>query len=216
MADVVIFGTGNAAQLMKFYFDWTGEHRVVGFTVDANRLTEERFEDRPVFPWEDLERHFPPANVQLFAPIGSAKLNTVRQERFLEGRLRGYRYVSFIHPNVSYYGTPIGENCLVLEPCYIHPFSRIGDNVMCWGGVIGHHARIEDHCFLTSAIVMANTTLGERSFVSFSEIINGVSIGEACVIARGAFVSTSLPANTVVVGAPSQRLKIPSYRLRGI
>jgi len=216
MTDVVVFGTGDAAQLMKFYFEWAGEHRVVGFTVDADRLNMERFENCPVVPWEDLERHFPPDRVQLFAPISSAKLNTVRQKRFLDGRSRGYRFVRFVHPRASYYGTPVGENSLVLEASYIHPFSTIGDNVMLWGGVVGHHARIEDHCFLTSAIVMAKTTLGQRCFVSSSEIINGVSIGEACVIARNAFVTRSLPANTVVVGAASEVLKVPSHRLRGV
>ena len=163
-----------------------------------------------------LETHFPPSKVQLFAPISYAKLNTVRRDRFLDGRSRGYRFITFIHPKATYYGTPVGENCLVLEASYIHPYSEIGDNVMIWGGVVGHHARIADHCFLTSAIVMARTSLGPRCFVSFSEVIDGVSIGEACVIARGAYVTHGLPPNTVVVGAASTVLKLPSHRLRGL
>jgi acetyltransferase-like isoleucine patch superfamily enzyme len=216
MADIVIFGAGDAAQLMKFYLEWCGEHRVVGFTVDADRLGAKTFEKLPLVAWEDLEKHFPPAAVQLFAPISYAKLNTVRQQRFLDGRARGYRFISFIHPKATYYGTPVGENCLILEASYIHPFSEIGDNVMVWGGVVSHHTRIADHCFLTSAIVMANTTLGPRCFVSFSDVIDGVTIGEACVIARRAYVTTSLPPNTVVIGPPSVTLKIPSHRLRGV
>ncbi len=216
MADVVIFGAGSTAQLMKFYLEWSGQHRVVGFTVDADRLTANTFEDCPLVAWEDLEKDFPPDRVRLFAPISYVKLNTVRQQRFENGRARGYRFISFIHPTASYYGTPVGENCLILESTYIHPFTEIGDNVMIWGAVVGHHSRIGDHCFLTSAIFMGNTTLGPRCFVSSSDVIDGVSIGEACVIARRAYITRNLPPNTVVVGSPSITLKAPSHRLRGV
>lgn len=216
MADVVIFGAGNAAELLTFHLRRIGEHNVVGYTVDADRLDADTFEGRPLVPWENLEAQFPPSQVQLFAPIGYAKLNTIRQQRFSDGRSRGYRFITFIHPNASYYGTPIGENCLVLEGTYIQPFSEIGDNVMIWGAKIGHHTRIADHCFLTSAVVMANSSLAARCFVSFSAVADGLSIGEACVIARRAYVTQSLPANTVVVGPQSRRLKVPSNRLRGL
>lgn len=216
MADVVIFGAGDTAQLMAFYFKQVGEHRIVGFTVDADRFQATSFEGRPVVPWEELERHFSPSEVRLFAPISYAKLNTVRRERFFEGRSRGYRFISFIHPSVSYYGTPVGENCLIFQGTYVMPYSQIGDNVMIWGGGVGHHSRIGDHCFLTQAHVSANTSLGPRCFISFSDVIDGVTIGEACVVARGAFVTRSLPAGTVVVGAPSEVSKVPSHRLRGL
>ncbi len=214
MADVVVFGAGDAAQLAKFYFERFGEHRVVGFTVDADRVQAASYEGLPVVAWEDLEERFPPEAVRLFAPIGYAKLNAVRKARFNDGRARGYRFATFIHPNASYYGTPVGENCMILEPSYINPFSEIGDNVMFWGGVIGHHVRVADHCFLTRAIVMAHASLGERCFVSFSDVLDHVTIGEACVIARRAYVTEDLPSNCVVVGPPSVRLKIPSGRLR--
>lgn len=50
MADVVIFGAGRAAQAMKFYLEWAGEHRVVGFTVDSDWLNATTFESCPVVP----------------------------------------------------------------------------------------------------------------------------------------------------------------------
>lgn len=214
MADVVVFGAGDAAQLMAFYFERFSEHRIVGFTVDADRLEAKTFEGRPLVAWEELERHFPPDGVRLFAPIGYAKLNEVRKRRFEDGRARGYRFISFIHPQASYYGTPVGENCMILEASYVHPFSEIGDDVMFWGGVVGHHTRIGDHCFLTRAIVMANSSLGSRCFVSFSDVLDRVTVGEACVIARRAYVTEDLPPHAVVIGPPSVKLKIPSNRLR--
>ena len=214
MADVVVFGAGDSAQLTKFYFERFSEHRVVGFAVDADRLDAATFEGLPLVAWEDLERRFPPDAVRLFAPIGYAKLNAVRKERFEDGRARGYRFVSFIDPHASYYGTPVGENCMILEASYVHPFSEIGDDVMFWGGVVAHHARVGDHCFLTRAIVMASSSLGERTFISFSDVLDHVTIGEACVVARRAYVTEDLPAHSVVIGPPSVRLKIPSNRLR--
>ena len=61
---------------------------------------------------------------------------------------------------------------------------------------------------------MAHASLGERCFISFSDVLDHVTIGEACVVARRAYVTEDLPPNSVVVGAPSVRLKIPSNRLR--
>ena len=60
--------------------------------------------------------------------------------------------VSFIR--TCYDGTPVGENCMILETSYIHPFSQIGDDVMFWGRVVVNHARVGNHCFLTRAIVI--------------------------------------------------------------
>lgn len=214
MADIVVFGAGDSAQLSKFYLERFSDHRVVGFAVDADRLSASTFEGLPLVAWEELERRFPPDAVRLFAPIGYAKLNQVRKRRFEGGKARGYGFISFIHPHASYYGTPVGENCMILEASYVHPFSEIGDNVMLWGGVVAHHVRIGDHCFLTRAMILAHSSLGSRCFVSFSDVVDRVTVGEACVIARRAYVTEDLPANSVVVGAPSRRLKVPSHRLR--
>lgn len=215
MTDLVIFGTGKAAQAMKFYFEWAGTHRVVAFTVDEAFLSTDSFEDRPVVAWERLERFFPPKNFQLFAPIGYTRLNRLRQERFLEGRSRGYRFATFIHPAATCYGTPAGENSQILEGSFVQPYTRIGENVMSWGHcAFGHHSLVGDHCFITTSVLHGGTTIGARSFLSMSTIAAGVTIGEDCVIARGANVVQDVPANSIVLGAPNVVSKVPSGRLR--
>src|SRR5579863_5911011 len=158
MADIVIFGAGDTASVVAFYLDRIGEHRVVGFTADGERLVDKTFAGRPLVAWEDLEKTFPPTSVQLFAPMSYAKLNTVRKERFLEGRARGYRFITFIHPDARFYGARIGENCLVTETSFIQPFAEIGDDVMLWQGYVAHHAHVGDHSFITVGMVMAHTT----------------------------------------------------------
>jgi hypothetical protein len=48
MMQIVVFGTGEIAELADFYFTHDSEFEVAGFTVDEAYLTEARFRDRPV------------------------------------------------------------------------------------------------------------------------------------------------------------------------
>ena len=47
MADIVIFGAGHAAAVAKVYIEGCGQHRIVGFTVDPEYATADRFSDLP-------------------------------------------------------------------------------------------------------------------------------------------------------------------------
>ena len=60
MKDIVIFGTGDFAQVARVYFDRDSEYRVVAFTVDGAYITEKTVLGVPVVPFEDLERSHPP------------------------------------------------------------------------------------------------------------------------------------------------------------
>src|SRR5258708_7583620 len=103
MADIVIFGAGQIAEVAKIYIDAHSEHRIIGFTVDAQFVKSDRFLNLPLVPWERLEQFFPPDRVELLGPLSYRRINEFRRDRYLEGKARHYRFASFIHPNSHIY-----------------------------------------------------------------------------------------------------------------
>lgn len=216
MSDLVLFGTGHAAQTVAVYLAHHTDHRIVGYTVDAAHRTQDRCDGRPVVDWERLEDHYPPDQVRLFGPFSHMRMNTLRRDRFLEGRARGYRFARFIHPSSHVYADTIGENCLILEGCVIQPFARIGDNVMIWSMcVVGHHAHISDHCFLSAMVgVGGRTMLGPECYLSAQTgVLPGLRLGRGCAILNEPMVTRDLPDLAVVVGPDGVRKPYPSTRL---
>jgi sugar O-acyltransferase (sialic acid O-acetyltransferase NeuD family) len=220
MSDIVIFGAGQIAEVAKVYIDAHSEHRIVGFTVDAQYATADSFHDLPLVPWEDLESVFPPGQIELLGPLSYRRLNEFRRDRYLEGKRRNYRFASFIHPGSHVYTTDIGENCFILEANVIQPFVKIGNDVIMWSGNhIGHHCVVGDHCFITSQVGIAGATrIGEGCFIGGQVgIIEGLTIGDACFLSAGVFVSKDLAPGSVVVRSSEDKVApFPSSRMRGL
>ena len=169
MADVVIFGAGQIAEVAKTYIDAHGPIGSLASPSISAYLGAETFHGLPVVAWERLEQHFPPHSIALLGPLSYRRINEFRRDRHLEGKARGYRFASFVHPASHVYTAEIGENCFILENNVIQPFVRIGDGVIIWSGNhVGHHAVIGDYCFLASQVGLGG----------------GVQVGDALVSRR--------------------------------
>jgi sugar O-acyltransferase (sialic acid O-acetyltransferase NeuD family) len=217
MADLVVFGAGQIAEVAKYYIDAHGPDRIVGFTVDAAFRTSETFCGLPLVAWEELEQSFPPDRVQLLGPLSFRLLNEFRRDRHLEGRLRGYRFASFIHPACHIYTREIGENAFILEANVIQPFVTIGVGAMLWSGNhIGHHTVVGDNCFMASGVAIGGAArVGERCWIGGQVGINaGITIGEACIIGAKTFIKKDLPAESVVSLPGDTPSNVKSSRLK--
>lgn len=217
MADIVIFGASMSAEVAKVYIELYTEHRVIGFTVDRAYADAQAFHGLPVIPWDQLEQVFPPSKVQLLGPISYRHLNEFRRNRYLEGKARGYRFVSFIHPHCHVYTSDIGEHCFILEGNVIEPYAKVGNNVIVWGGShIAHHCVIGDHCFLSSQVgVSGATRIGERCFLGGQVgITEGLTIGDGCLLSAAVTVTRNVPSGSVVIRSRRDRIAImPSSRI---
>ena len=219
MADVIIFGIGQMAEVAKFYLDWEGTHKVIAFTVDRAYLEAPTKDGLPVVAWEDIATLYPPSQVSLFCPLSYKKVNQHRKDKFNEGFAMGYDFISFVHPKAHYYGTPVGRNSFIMEANVIQPHVQIGDNCILWSGNhIGHHTNIMAHTFIASHVVVSGgVEIGERCFLGVNATIrDNVKLGQACVIGAGAVVLTDLADKAVVPGAKSEISRVTSDKLRGI
>jgi len=217
MADIIIFGAGQIADVARVYIETHGPHRVVGFVVDGGFQSARELAGRPVVAWETLESHFPPDRVELLGPLSYRRLNELRRDRYLEGKARGYRFASFVHPASHVYTSDIGENSFILEANVIQPFVRIGHSAMIWSGNhIGHHATIGDDCFLASNITIgSNVVIGNECLIAGRSGINAnVTVGAQAYIGSYAQVSRNVPAGGVILNGSSRLARFTSDRIK--
>jgi sugar O-acyltransferase (sialic acid O-acetyltransferase NeuD family) len=217
---IVIFGTGEIAELADFYFTHDSEYEVVGFTVDESYLAETEFRGRPVVPFERVTETFAPERFGFFVAVSYAKLNSVRADKVASVRAKSYRLVSYLSSKATVFQDfELKENCFILEDNTIQPFARIGANVTLWSGNhIGHHSVIEDDVFIASHVVVSGgVRIGQGSFIGVNVTLRDhVTVGKKCVLGAAALVLEDQPDFSVVAPRGSERAKVPSTRLRGI
>lgn len=220
MRQLVIFGAGDIGQLAHFYFTHDSDYRVVAFTVDRDHLRSEAFCGLPVVPFDEIATRFPPSECAMFIAVSYARLNAVRQEKYLAAKASGYRIASYLSSRATIWpGFVLRENCFILEDNTLQPFVTVGHNVTLWSGNhIGHHTRIGDHCFLASHVVVSGgVEIGERCFVGVNATIRDhVRVGARCVIGAGALILADVEPEGVFASEGTKRSAVPSSRLRRI
>jgi len=220
MKPLIIFGTGDIAQLAHFYFSTDSEYQVAAFTVDAEFITASQFCGLPVVPFNEISAHYSAECHYLFVALSYAKLNQLRKEKYLAAQTKGYQLASYVSSRATVLTQyPIGDNCFILEDNTVQPFAKIGNNVTLWSGNhIGHHSTIGDHCFIAShAVISGGVEIRESCFIGVNVTLRDhIKVGEKCVIGAGALLLNDAEPEGVYMGTTTERSKVPSAKLRKI
>lgn len=219
MKRLIIFGTGDVAQLAHFYFGGTGEWEIAAFVVDDEYRTSDSFCGCPLVPMSELSDRYPPAACHAFAAVGYKRMNALREEKYHLLKRLGYRMASYISRDCTCLTSDIGEHAFILEDNTIQPFVRIGRNVTLWSGNhIGHHSVVGDHVFISSHVVVSGgVRIGSHAFLGVNATLRDrITIGEAALIGAGALVTRDVPDRGVVKGSSSALAAVTSDQLKRI
>jgi sugar O-acyltransferase (sialic acid O-acetyltransferase NeuD family) len=191
MARVLIFGAGDIARLAHRYLTTDSPHEVVGFAVDSGFRTVDSLLGLPVYEGDDTYRKFPPDQCRMFIALSYNRMNRTRAEKFNHFKERGYSLISYVSSRCTYLTDPPGENAFILEDNTVQPFVQIGHNVTLWSGNhIGHDSVIEDHCFITSHVVISgNVRIKPYCFIGVNATLrNSIVVAEQTLIGAGAII----------------------------
>lgn len=191
MSKVVVFGTGQIAEVAHFYLTRDSDHEVVAFTVDGEYLKEDSFKGESVIAFEEINKYYPPEEYKMFIPISYKSMNRIREARYIEAKGKGYSFISYVSSKASYYGSLIGENCFILENNVIQPFSCIGNNTILWSGNhLGHHSVIGNNCFIASHVVISGSVkVGDNTFIGVNATIrDNIEIGNYNLLGAGTVI----------------------------
>ena len=222
MRKVIIFGTGNFAEIIYIYLKQSSEFEVVAFTVNEWALKDHNniFCNLPVVPFESVQDIYPCTKFDMFIAIGYTNMNKKRAKIFYEAKTKGYKLISYVHPTTSISEEfHMGENCFIFEKNVIQPFVTLGNNIIIWtGNVISHHTKIKDHCFIVShSAIAGNVTINSYCFIGMNATIrNGIKIAQETVIGAGAIILNDTEEKGVYTNKSTIKLDITSDKLKSL
>lgn len=186
MAKIIVFGTGQLADLAHFYLTHDSPHAVAAFTLDRDYLEEPTHRGLPVVAFEEVVKEYPPADFKMFIPMSFKKMSHVRADRYRQAKEMGYELISYVSSKATTWpGFKPGDNCFIFEDNTIQPFVQIGNDCVLWSGNhIGHHTVIKDHVFITSHVVISGAcTIEDYCFLGVN-----ATVRDETVIARETLV----------------------------
>lgn len=220
MKDLIVFGIGQIADVIHYYFAEEAGRNVVAFTVDSAYRTVEEHRGLPVVPFEELNAHYPPETHELFVAISYRQVNKTREAKVREAEAKGYTLASHVSPRATVWPKlRLNPNTIIMENNVIQPYVTIGRNVIMWSGNhVGHHSSIADHCFIAShAVISGSVTIGEGTFIGVNATIrDNVRVGARNVLGAATLILADTPDNAVFMGKATEMSKVPSNRLRSI
>jgi len=220
MPNVVIFGNSDWADLAHHYLTHDSPYDVVAFTVDRDYLKEKEHRGLPVVAFEEVAKHFPPEDNQMFIPISFKKMNRVRAAKYDQAKAWGYRLASYVSSKATTWpGFACGENCFIFEDNTIQPFVHIGNDVVMWSGNhIGHHSVIKDHITITSHVVVCGRcTIESFCFLGVNSLIRDETVvAEGTLVGAGAVILRDTKEWEVYKVMPTEPAAIRSDQLRSI
>jgi sugar O-acyltransferase (sialic acid O-acetyltransferase NeuD family) len=218
MAEVVIFGTGQWADLAHFYLTHDSPHDVAAFTVDRSYMSSGEFKGLQVVPFDEVEERYPPDRYRMFIPMSFKKMNHARAEKYNSAKQRGYELVSYVSSKATTWpGFTCGDNCFILEDNTIQPFVDIGSDVVMWSGNhIGHHTTIGDHVTITSHVVISGCcTIEEYCFFGVNSTVRDEAlIARETLVGMGVTIVKDTKAFEVyrVPGIEPERIRSDQLR----
>jgi sugar O-acyltransferase (sialic acid O-acetyltransferase NeuD family) len=219
MAQVIIFGIKDLAELAHFYLQTDSEHNVVAFSVNKDYIPEgNKFKELPVIAFEDIEKELPPNGYSFFAPMTHKRMNKEREKVYFEIKKKGYNLINYISSKATIFDNLIvGENCFILEDNTIQPFVTIGSNTVLWSGNhIGHHSQIGNHVFITSHVVISGNCLIEPyCFIGVNSAMKeNITLGEATFVAMSTSITQNTEPYSVYSGNPAKKIDMSSLKIR--
>lgn len=219
MKDLVIFGTGDVAQIARYYFDIDSDYKPVAFTVNEAYIEEAEFDGLPVVAFENITELYPPDKYDLFIALSYSGLNKIREEKFNEAAKLGYHTPSYISSKCTYLSQfEPGKNCFIFEDNTVQPFVKIEDNVTLWSGNhIGHHSTIHSHNFVSSHVVISgHCEINSYCFLGVNSTVgHQVTIAEGTLLGAGTVISKDteqyglyVPARSVKLDKKSSEIKL--------
>lgn len=215
---IVIFGTGDIAQIANYYFEIDSNYQVVAFTVDKAFCSDSHYESKPLIAFEDIETIYPPSDYKLFIALSYTQMNKLREIKYQEAKAKGYELVSYLSSKCTYLSQfKHGDNCFIFEDNTVQPFVKIGDNVTLWSGNhIGHHSVIESHNFISSHVVVSGHCHVESNcFIGVNATIgHQVKIAKETLVGAGSIITKNTEPLAVYVPAKSVKLDKNSNEIK--
>ena len=205
---IIIFGTGEIAELAFYFFTNDSEYEVVAFAADREYIDNQNFQGLPLVSVDTLINVYPPSQYKAHVALSYSKLNQTRKEKYQQIKEMGYDLVSYVSSkSFTWPDLNIGDNCFILENQTIQPTVKIGNNVMIWSGNhLGHASTIKSHTYISSHVcISGHSVVGESCFLGVNSTIKDFTVlGDRVFVTMHSSVTKNASDDSVIVGPSSK------------
>ncbi|AJI54759.1 sugar O-acyltransferase, sialic acid O-acetyltransferase NeuD family protein [Francisella philomiragia] len=207
--NIIIYGKGNFAKQMLYYFNTSSDYKTVAFCADNKYITNDSFCDLPIISFDEVEFKYPPNMFKAFVAAGYSNMRA-RKMMFESIKAKGYTCVNYISPlAIIDSSIQMGENNVILQNCVIEPYVRIRHNNIIWSSCnICHNVDIYNDSFIASqSLIGGFSIIKDNCFIGFnSTIIQNITLEDETLIGAKALVLNNTERYSKYLGAPAKRV----------
>lgn len=207
--NLIIYGAGSFAKMMRYYFGKCTTHNVIAYCVDREFFLDNRFDGLPVVPFEVVEREYPASSYNMFVAIGYSNMRR-REEMYTNAKKKGYTLVNFISPDAHIdESVSVGDNNVIFPGVHIEPFVKVGSNNIIWtSAVICHDSTIGSHSFFAAKSVVGGfSKVEDGCFIGFnSTIIQNITLAQETLVGAASLIRKDTQKFSINVGSPSKQV----------
>ncbi|MED9904677.1 MAG: acetyltransferase [Lachnospiraceae bacterium] len=198
---LVIIGLSTTASQVYDFVTGYDLFEVVGFAVNREYKTDNKFCGLPVYETETLEEVFDIHEIRIFVALLWNRLNADRRKLYEDMKARGFTFANLISPSAVIRGNLAGDNCWIHDYVIIQTGAEIMADCMIMAfTLVGAYSKIESHCFLgTKSTVAGGCVIGRQSFVGINcTVFDNTVVGEKCILGACTAVKRNIEDFTVV------------------
>ncbi len=207
MTKLVVYGLGDFAKAMRFYFERDTHYRVEAYCADSPFIEKNVFDGLPVVAFEDVQDSYPSDNFKMFVAVGYSNMRA-RKVMYINACKKNYTFVNYISPHANIdASTIIGVNNVVLQGTQIEPLCTVGNNNIIWSSVnICHDTIIGSHCFFASQSLMGGfSKAGDNCFVGFNAtVIQHVTLADETLVGTKSLILNDTKPYSKNIGIPAK------------
>ncbi len=212
---LIIYGSGNFAEYIRYAFDHDSEYEVKAFCLESSLFRKNTEQNGlEILNFNKLNQTHSPENYELFIAVGN---DIIRERIYNEAGSLGYNLANYISTQATVWDNlKLGKNIFISEDTAIQPFVEIGNNTIMIGPRIGHHCKIGSNILLSLSFIGANSIIGDNSFLGINTAIKpNTVIEKRNIIGMGCNITKNTKENEVYSSPSSTKRKLSYYDLSG-
>ncbi len=214
---LVIYGNGDFAKLMYYYFSEDSDYEVCAFCADESYIKEDELIGKPVLSVNNIEKNFPPSEYKIFVAIGYSNMRA-RKKMYDKVKNKGYQCINYISSKaIIDKSFKLGENNVIFQNVTIEPYVSIGNNNIIWSSTtLCHNVSILSHSFVAAQSVIGGfSIIKDNCFLGFnSTIIENITLEKETLVGAKSLVLNDTEEYSKYMGIPAK--KISEHKKEGI
>lgn len=209
MRKLVVFGTGDFADVVSYVLEEKLGYRILAYTVNKEYISGSSYREKPLVPFERILEMYPPKECGMVLGMIGKHMFDQRSKIFEQLVEMGYWLPNIIDPSARVDTKRMGFGNIILAHASIEAHCLIGRGNIIWQNVVlPHHNRIGDFNNLAPSVSLSGySRVGNHCFVGNNACLkNRVELADYVFVGAGTYIAQSIKSKRVIVPSRSYEL----------